>query len=235
MIYVGGDSWSVELPDVSPDNIWPQLVVNKLNQQLFNDGMGCSSNSRIYDCLESHLLQGNQPELVIISLTTDQRWHLPAPNNGHWSINSSSAVNDRTGAKDEFINKWYYANSYSEIDSIFRYYKIINNIHEICRRHEVKVICFQAWDQTTINLNIFNDIDGYVSKFYPLTDVYARFYIECFNALKERKYFWNYVDHTTFSKLLTPSQIDTTYHPTRDGHITIADFVYQQLTEYKLI
>ena len=234
MIYINCDSWSAQQGQNNNSQIWPNLIAQKLEQDLVNESVGCGSNSRILDCLENFLICGNKPDLVIIALSGHARWHMPAPDLGHWLINSSVAINDKTGETDKLIRDWNYKKSYNDIDSIFRYYKSIWNIYELCKRFECKCIFFQAWDRDLIADNVIDNAESYVSKFYELSDIHAKTYLTGFKFFQQHKKHWNYVDTTTFHTLLTPHELDATLHPNQRGHNIISRFVYQQLLKHNL-
>lgn len=235
MIYVNGDSWSCAQPGMNPDKIWPVTIAQKLNQPLVNQSMGCGSNSRMLDCLENFFLCRNTPKLVIIALSGHARWHMPAPNLAHWLISPHVAINDSTGETDELIRDWTYKKSYNDIDSVFRYYKNIWSMYELCKRFDCNCIFFQAWDRNIVEANVLDNPELYVSKFYDLSDIRAKTYLEGFNFFQQHKKYWNYVDTTTFHTLMTPVELDLTLHPNQRGHEIISRFVHQQLLKYNLL
>ena len=238
MIYVNGDSWSVRTPYITDDDIWPKITTLQLDKMLTNESIGCGSNSRALNCLENFLIAGNRPELIIIALTGHNRWHLPAANFGHWNIGPVVVINEHTGLKDSYFHKWYLANSYNEIDSVYRYYKIIWNMHELCKKFDIPIIFFQAWDNdlAKFNLRTSDNIESFVLKYYESTNIYFEKYVTGFEFLRNQQVNWNYIESPSFKKLLHPSiHIDETGHPNSQGHMKIADFVYQNIIERNLI
>ena len=238
MIYVNGDSWSVRMPDATDEQIWPQLIDNRINDTLVNESVGCASNSRAHSCLENFLIAGNRPKLVIIALTAHPRWHLPAADLGHWNIGPLVAIKERTGKTDTYFHKWFWSNSYNELDSVYRYYKTVWNMHELCKKFNVPSIFFQAWDDdlTKINLITKDNIESYVSKFYEPTNIFFKRYVAGFEFFLDEQTKWNYILAPTFENLLhQPVDFDSTRHPNWKGHNKIADFVYQHITEKGLL
>lgn len=242
MIYVNGDSWSYAI-DVNDRSIWPNsntdikkwpnILSKNLGHEVLNESMGCGSNSRILDCVENILLETQSPKLVILALTSHQRWHLPSKRKGHWCISPLVAIDDHTGEKDEFIQKWFYAKSFDYLDSIYRYYKIIWSCSNICQKIGSKFLIFQAWDQGLANLNVLESPDSirnFVLDFFDnKNDVIAEKYIRAFNYLRKNQHSWNYIT-STFASLLVPEDYDDTGHPNTQGHHKIEEFVYSTLT-----
>jgi hypothetical protein len=205
---------------------------------LINESVGCASNSRAHNCLENFLIAGNRPELVIIALTGHHRWHLPAADFGNWNIGPLVVINEKTGTIDPYFHKWFLANSYSEIDSVYRYYKTIWNMHELCKKFDIPSIFFQAWDNdlAKFNLQTKDNIESYVLQYYDSTDIHYQKYVAGFDFLCNQRSNWNYVESPSFKNFLNPSiHIDETGHPTNQGHKEIANFVHQNIIERNLI
>jgi len=241
VIYVNGDSWSYAIdennrsvwPNPSQDmKKWPNILSKRLDHEVLNESMGCGSNSRVLDCLENLLLEEQSPRLVVLALTTHQRWHLPSKKKGHWCIGPMIAIDDHTGEKDEYIQKWFYTKGYDRLDSIYRYYKIIWNCSNICRKMGSEFVIFQAWDQELADLDVLESSDSirdFVLSFFDnKNDVVAEKYIRSFNYFRKNQHSWNYI-RPTFASLLEPEDYDDTGHPDMQGHHKIEEFVYSTL------
>lgn len=238
MIYVNGDSWSVRMPEATDEQIWPKLVADRLAQPLKNESVGCASNSRIHSCLKNFLIQGNRPKLVIIALTCHHRWHLPASDMGHWNLGPEVAICEHTGAKDSLFHRWFWANSYNELDSVYRYYRTIWDMNELCRRFGIPCIFFQAWDEDLAKLNLADSdsIKTYVLQSYEATNIYYQQYVAGFEFFRNERKNWNYIETPNFEDLLDPAQdIDSSLHPNWRGHGKIANFVYQHIMKRGLV
>jgi hypothetical protein len=237
MIYVNGDSWSVPASDATDEQVWPKLITDRLGKSLVNESVGCASNSRAHSCLENFLIAGNRPELVIIALTGHQRWHLPSADLGYWNISPSAARHERTGIKDPYFHKWFWSNSHTEIDSMYRYYRTVWNMHELCKQFSVPSVFFQAWDKdlAKLNLTTSDNIESYVLKYYEQTNIYYQQYTAGFKFFSNERKNWNYIETPTFENLFKPKHIDSSLHPNWLGHVEIANFVYQHITERGLV
>lgn len=238
MIYTNGDSWSSFTSWTTEKQIWPQLVADRMGESLINQGLGCVSNSRIHNCLENFLIAGHQPKLVVIALTAHHRWHLPAADLGYWNIGPDVAIKEHTGEKDPYLHKWFWANSYNEIDSVYRYYKTIWNMNELCKKFNVPCMFFQAWEDDLEKLDLTNsaNIVSYVSKYYDSNDIFYQRYVKGFEFLLNERHNWNYIETPTFNSFLQLRvDFDPTKHPNSQGHQKIADFVYQHIKEKNLV
>lgn len=233
MLYVNGDSWSQCTPYVDNENIWPALLAKKLETQLYNDSMGCGSNSRIQHGLENFFITENPPSAIVLALTTHLRIHLPSEHMGTWMIGPSVAINERTGQKDEQIRDWVYYNSYYELDSVYRYYKTIWSLENLCRKIKCPYFIFQAWDSGLADLKLMQGgkyITDYVYKFYNAgeTHEYAQKYVRAFNYFAEQSAGWN-LNEEALSMVLSKDDYDITGHPTESGHVKIANYIYTQV------
>jgi hypothetical protein len=237
MIYVNGDSWSVRMPEATDDQIWPKLIADRLGESLINESVGCASNSRAHSCLENFLIAGNRPKLVVIALTGHHRWHLPSADLGYWNLGPEVAIQERTGNRDSYFHKWFWSNSYTEIDSVYRYYRTVWNMHELCKQFGVPSVFFQAWDEdlAKLNLTTSDNIGSYVLQYYEQTNIYYQQYTAGFEFFRNERKSWNYIEAPTFEKLLEPKHIDSSLHPNWLGHVEIANFVYQHITERGLV
>jgi hypothetical protein len=232
MIYVNGDSWSQRTPYVDYKDIWPNLLAEKLGMTLFNDSMGCGSNSRIQHGLENYLISEEPPKVIVLALTGHHRIHLPSENMGSWMVGPDIAINERTGEKDETIRNWIYRNSYFELDSVYRYYKIVWTLENLCRKARCPYFIFQAWDSELADLKLMQggvNITNYVYKFFdtPVTDVNAQRYIRAFEHFAEQSAGWS-LQEQPLNNLLNQDDYDDTGHPVHSGHIKIADYIYNQ-------
>ena len=225
------------MPEATDEQIWPQLVANRLNLPLKNESVGCASNSRTLSCLENFFIQGNRPKLVLIALTGHHRWHLPASDMGHWNLGPEVAIQERTGYKDNYFHRWFWTNSYNELDSVYRYYRTVWQIHELCEKFSTPYMCFQAWDQDLAKLNLTNsdNIQSYVLQYYEATNIYYQQYTAGFEFFRSERHKWNYIESPTFENLLEPHQLDSSLHPNSIGHIQIANFVLPHITQRGLV
>jgi len=243
VIYFNGDSWSTSYHVNDEHDIWPintsayprwtNLVAQELQKDFYNESLGCGSNSRILDCVENLYLQDKKPELIILALTSHVRIHLPSGYGGYWNLNPGGALDSITGKFDDTVYKWYYANGHEELDSVYRYYKIVWNLNRLCKQFECPYLIVQAWDDELVDQKIFNDIETYVTKHFPeygINDVRAQAYIQAFNAIAQDMASWNYSEDT-FSKLIGPERLDDTLHPDPDGHKLIADYMIDKIKE----
>lgn len=232
MLYVNGDSWSQPTPYVGVQDIWPNLLAKRLDQELVNQGMGCGSNKRILDCLENFYLEGMQPTQIIIALTTDCRECLPAAEMKHWNINAGFARSENTGENDPFLGKWWTTNSFDPVESIYQYYKTLWNIHNLCTKFNCPYFMFQAWDTNLAKYDLLGGsekVAKFLEKYYPNENAWFRVqYANAFQVLTEHSKNWNYVEQPL---TMTPSMVDIwpNGHPTKEGHEKLAEFVYQHI------
>ena len=235
MLYVNGDSWSQRTPFVDDNNIWPKLVADKLGLTLENRAIGCSNNFRITDNLENLYLENYQPELIIIGLTTPHRECLSAAEMSHWNIGQGFAKLEVTGEDNEEISKWWITNSYDPLESIYRYYKNLSRIHELCSKFDCPYFMFQVWDHTLAEFDILGGDDkiaNFLKEYYTNENSYfSTRYATAFKTLTKLSKDWRYVEQ---SVILTVDELDDKKHPqhghpNQQGHARIADFVYQQV------
>jgi hypothetical protein len=136
MIYTSGDSWTWE-SEGEYSRLWPTIIAEKLGYGHVNDAWGCGSNSRILSNLENYLItESHNPKLIVIALTSHNRWHLPAENLGTWMLNTGGDIarNEKTNEEDMYAQRFFLDKCYCEIDSVFRYYKIIWSIHNLSQK-----------------------------------------------------------------------------------------------------
>jgi len=245
MIYTNGDSWSMsytlDQPTVWPNHnmdlpVWPNMLAKDLNQELLSEGIGCGSNSRILDCLEDVYLTGKKPSYIVLALSAFHRWHLPAPGRNHWVIGPLVALNNGTGEKDEFIQKWYYTNCDDKLDSIFRHYKTVWGLVNLCEKIGSKYTIFNCWDKEIYNLNLLEsetNIEEFVTGFYKDNTAHPACtkYIESFFQLRNLSKTWNYIEKP-LSSFLSESDYKDDGHPNEHGHLIIKnhimDYIIQQ-------
>lgn len=239
MIYVNGDSWSFGVFDKNGNEntyIWPILLAKKLKTEILNDSVGCSSNSRILSTTENFYINGGKPKLIILALTGHNRLHLPGPGMSNWLVGSRFVINDSTGRRgdEDILYPWIIKYSYDELDSVYRYYKTVWNLHELCIKFNCKYIMMQAWDSQLEHFGILKD-DTNIEKFVldrskNLDRYVIEKYIKGFKFFKEESEKWNYRDQT-FRSVLLPENYDNTGHPNDQGHELIADYVLNAITE----
>lgn len=230
MIYINGDSWSWA-EDLSDPNIWPNILGKKFSKPIKNDAIGCGSNSRIMDNVCNLIAQGETPEFAVIMLTAHHRFHVPGPNFGAWSIGPQVALNDRSGKKSDVIRDWFYSQSFSELDSVYRYYRTIWQIHTMFDRHAIPVFMFQAWDIDLTKYDVLNQLDPLTN--FSLQDIdpyFEKLYRNCFNFFKNESKNWNYIE-TPMSTYIPYEDLDLSGHPDINGHATIAEIVFNHVNE----
>lgn len=234
-LYVNGDSWSFKLKQCD-NKIWPELVAQNLGFDLFNDSLGCGSNSRILDSLKNRWLLGDRPSLMIFGLTAHHRYHLPAADLGSWVIGPMVALHEHTGTNNDVIKDFFFRHCYSSLDSVYRYYRDIWSIHEHCTAKGIPYLCFQTWDTEISKLNVLDgeqSIKHYVATHLP-PGYTADCYISMLKSLSVNKSQWNYHE-SSISDLLDDHEFDNTQHPNQIGHQKIATKVLDLLKEYNLI
>ena len=240
MIYFNGDSHSYYDPNWQPgvqniNNLWPAVVAKELGETYINESMGCGSNSRIFDCLENYLICGNRPSLVILGLTTFDRYHIPYGYMSRINYGPGHALIETTNNNNREIEKFLTSN-YNELDAMYRYYKTIWEIFNLCEYFKIKVFMFQMWDQSIATRGLLDDdqtMIEYVNQFKDDNNtvwIPKDRYIEGFRFFKKCKSFWNY-NENVYS--LDESLFDITQHPNELGHKKIADYVLQCLKEIR--
>lgn len=246
MIYFNGDSWSTSYHVNDEHDIWPintsayprwtNLVAQELQKDFYNESLGCGSNSRILDCVENLYLQDKKPELIILALTSHVRIHLPSGYGGYWNLNPGGALDSITGKFDDTVYKWYYANGHEELDSVYRYYKIVWNLNRLCKKIGSPYLIVQAWDDELVELGLYNNFErakqyiiGHFDD-YGEQDVRAQSYIQAFETIVKDMPNWNYSE-STFSKLIGADRLDETLHPDHQGHEIIAKYMLNKIKE----
>ena len=229
MLYINGDSWSQETEWARPNNIWPGLFSQQIHVPYINESAGCGSNSRMLHCLENFYITSNRADTVILALSGHTRWHLPNNNFGVWHVGTDSVINEHNGQHDYNIGKWLVANSYNEVDSVYRYYKTIWNLVELCKKFNSNYLFFNAWDTDIVKLGLMSDsanIKKFVNQYHKAGDVFAEKYIKGLEFFRSQRPTWNYID-TPLSTLLDQEDYDPTNHPLPSGHRKMANFIYQ--------
>tara|TARA_R110000772_G_scaffold257510_1_gene374399 strand:+ start:2877 stop:3626 length:750 start_codon:yes stop_codon:yes gene_type:complete len=249
MIYVNGDSWSMSSsgdnshvwPNYDPDlPMWPNMLAKDLDQELINESMGCGSNSRIVDCLEDILLCNHKPNFIVLALSCFHRWHLPTVERGHWVIGPLVALNTVTGKKDEYIQKWFYANCDDYLDSVFRHYKTVWQLVNLCEQIGSKYVVFNTWDEDIYKLNLFqsnNKIENFVTDFYKNDKGHParQRYIQAFTELRKLSKSWNYFEKP-LAKILSPEHLkQNDGHPNKDGNTIIKDYIKNYILQQEVI
>jgi hypothetical protein len=232
MLYVSGDSWTKPTPTVDDHYVWPTLLAKRLNLKLVNDGMGCGSNARILNCLENFYLSKSQPSYIVIALTTHLRYYMPTAEMNHWNISIGYARNEITGENDSTLSKWWVNNSYNHVESIYRYYKLLWNIHELCLKFDCPYLMFQSWDTELYKYDLLGGeekVANFLEKYYNNENAYFRVkYASAFQTLTEQSKKWNYIEQPLE---MTSKTLDSwpDGHPNKQGHELFVDFVYKQL------
>lgn len=236
LLYVNGDSWSFRTKECDYP-IWPELVQTKVDSKLLNDSLGCGSNSRILDCLKNHYLWNTQMDIMIIGLTCHHRYHVPAPDFGSWVIGPVVAIHEHSGKSNNNIRDFFFSHSYSDLDSVYRYYRDIWSIHEMAKLLGCKVLFFQTWDTDLAKWNLLGseeNIKKYVDTFQDTEYVCTNRYFDALNRLRELSVDWLYHEQSV-SSFLEANDLDNTQHPNRSGHEKIAGHVINLLTKYNLL
>jgi lysophospholipase L1-like esterase len=239
MIYVNGDSWSTWNTVESKEVIWPTQLQKQTEISVYNDSAGCGSNSRIfynlcnfYQCAQA---RNEKIDLVIIALSTNTRWHLPARRLSSWSI-GPTVRNDRSGACDETILKWFTINVLDDLEFTYQYYNTIWQIDNLCKKTiNCPVIFFNGWCN---KLDLFAEIfynkektDNWIySQVEDEKDMFTLNYISAFDYL--RNYFKNvnYVKETWENFINDEDRVDG-WHPNTAGHQKISNFVLDKIKE----
>lgn len=144
-IYTNGDSFT-QPSNGDVDYSWPKQLSDLTGWSIVNEAAGCGSNSRALSNLLAYFHAGNKPDLVIIGLTSPQRVHLPSARQSSWSI-GPTVINDRSGKIADSVLKWYVDNCYDQTESMYQYYSIIWQIHELCNNHiNCPVLFINMWD-----------------------------------------------------------------------------------------
>jgi hypothetical protein len=234
MLYVNGDSWSFHHVEYNFP-VWPDLVAKHFNLEINNTSLGCGSNSRIVDCLASEVFSGKKFDLLLFGLTSHHRYHLPSSDLGSWVIGPLTALNEHTGQVNQQFVDLYFKHCYSEIDSVYRYYRDLWFIDKLSRTLESKYIMIQMWESCFTELKLLNDyknIENYVSQFYEIDSYIASEYIKKFDTLRKFSVQWNYVEEPA-SLLLTEEDYLKDGHPNSYGHKKIANYIIELVEDYK--
>jgi hypothetical protein len=231
MIYVNGDSWS-QKSNGEIDYSWPTLLQENIKGTVVNQSAGCGSNSRMLANLYSAYQQGLKPDLILIGLTTFQRWHLPSQLGSVWNI-GPTVINDRFGNKDETILNWYRKHVFDELEYIYQYYNLIWQMHELGKNYfQCPIIFFNAWDTeiTKIHSTIFdtNDNNWMKSLVKDPNDYAVLNYINYFNFFKSKfneitLYINPWMDF--LNEHIDGPNDRHPGHPSLDGHKLISEYI----------
>lgn len=246
MIYVNGDSWSRNLwISWSPEDwSWPKQLGESLNIEILNESQGCGSNSKIVADLQRNYFLGHNYDLVIIGLSSPNRWHIPARNMSSWLI-GPTVLNDRLYKKDETILPWWTINSHNNLEYVYQHYSIIWQINEICKNYyKCPVLFFNAFDKKIPIIDeILQSGEAELSDWLKLNfeslfdnaydDSWDK-YVTAFNFFGLQRKNWAF-DPVPWSSLLSPADIDgpndrDPMHPSRHGHKIISDYVMPFVT-----
>jgi len=245
-IYVNGDSWSRNTwaPTFPHDVSWPSYLRETYDVEIINESAGCGSNSRMFDNLQTFFQLGHRPDLVLIALTGENRWHLPTKNRGCWNI-GPTVLNDRTGVKDESILKWWRLECLDRLEYVYQYWNIIWKIHNFCETTlGCPVIFFTSWmDTITLEKELFDSetmsITQWVLKHSTLDhkDIIIQTYVQLFEFFNQQKQSW-FFDRQSWKSRLDKSEICGPLdfdpgHPNKLGHISIANFVLNSISEFQ--
>ena len=237
MMYINGDSWSWH-KDLHTADIWPNLIARQVEMDCVNESIGCGSNSRILDNVTNLYVSGVRPGLIVLALTVHHRCHLPAANMGSWSISPQTVRNDRLDVADNFIKDWYYTQGHNEVDSVYRYYRNIWLLHELCKKFECPFFIFQMWDTSIQQLGLLNSAknikDFLTDNHIDLNKQQGQAYFKSFSFFANQRIEWNYLEGPV-SSYLNNSDLASDGHPNNCGHKKIADFVLNQLTIRNLL
>jgi len=242
MLYVNGDSWSFGVYKNNGDknaHIWPNLLAKELKLEIINDSMGCSSNSRILSSTENFYINSGKPKLIILALTGHNRLHLPGPGMSSWLVGADFVINDFTGHRDpeNKLCPWIVKYSYDELDSVYRYYKTVWNLHELCLKFNCMYIMLQAWDSELEKFGLLKDTES-IERFVwdrskNIDEYISEKYINGFKFFKEESEKWHYKEQQTFRSVLLPDNYDDTEHPNDRGHELITNYVLNAITELR--
>jgi hypothetical protein len=238
VIYVNGDSWSQKSRTLV-DYSWPKILQDTLCYPVENQSAGCGSNSRMLSNLYKTYQSGKRPDLIIIALTSFQRWHFPSRCGSSWSI-GPTVINDRYNNNDETILNWWRRNVFDEVEFVYQYYNQIWQMHELSTKYfQCPIIFFNAWDVhiSQIHQQIFyNNIQKWLeSKLLDMDDYATIDYIKSFDFFKNEITRWNHLIDQPWTNFLT-NYIDDSNglhpnHPSPDGHRLICDHVISTIKE----
>ena len=70
-------------------------------------------------------------------------------------------LNDSTGSMNAVPNQkicdWVVKNSYDELDSVYRYYRTVWNLYNLCQKFNCMSMIFQAWDEELQSFKLLDD------------------------------------------------------------------------------
>ena len=237
MIYVNGDSWSWH-KDLYSADIWPNLLAQQLKTNCVNESIGCGSNSRILDNVTNLYISGLRPALIVLALTVHHRYHLPSADMGSWSISPQTVRNDRLDVTDDYVKNWYYIHGHNEVDSIYRYYRDVWLLHEICKKFECPFFIFQIWDKSIQQLGLLEstkNIKNFLNNNQiDLSKQQGQAYLKSFLFFSKQQHNWNYSEETVLT-FLNNDDLAIDGHPNKKGHKKIGDFVINELIARDLI
>ena len=216
MIYVNGDSWSRNTwsPTFTNDVSWSSCLKQTYGIDVINESTGGGSNARVYDKLQLHYQLGHRPDLVLIGLSGENRWHLPTSNNKSWNF-GPTIINDGTGDVDLSAFMWWTMRCLDRMEYTMQYWNTIWKIHTFCQ-HILKcpVIFFNAWaDMDKLEHDIFDADANSVSKWVldhsecrDLRDINVRRYIALFEFYKKHRHEWLF-ERKSWAEILGRKQV----------------------------
>jgi hypothetical protein len=238
VIYVNGDSWS-QKSGTLVDYSWPNILQETLGCLVENQSAGCGSNSRILSNLYKTYQSGVRPNLIIIALTSFQRWHFPSKCGSSWSI-GPTVINDRYNNHDQTILNWWQRNVFDEVEFVYQYYNQIWQMHELSTKYfECPIIFFNAWDPYIAQIHqhiYYNNIQEWLKLNLSDMDDYATIdYIKSFEFFKNEMAQWNHYIDYPWINFLTGHIDDSTglhpNHPSPNGHRLICKHVTSIIKE----
>lgn len=234
MLYVNGDSWSFHSAE-STFPVWPELVAENFNLEINNESLGCGSNSRIVDCLKNLILSEKKFDLLLFGLTAHHRYHLPADNLGSWVISPATAIHEHTGLANHNFVDLYFTHCYSDVDSVYRYYRDLWSIDSLSRTLGVDYLMIQMWDSCFSELNLldsYKNIEDYISQFYTPDSYIGSMYIKNLDTLRKLRVKWNYIEKP-IKVILDKTDYLEDMHPNKQGHEKIANYVIKLIEDRK--
>ena len=238
MIYVNGDSWS-QRSNGEIDYSWPNILETKVNCSIINQSAGCGSNSRVLSNLYKLYQSGTKISLIIIGLSSFQRFHLPSKLGSSWNI-GPTVINDRFNNKNDDVLHWYQKNVFDEVEFVYQFYNQIWQMHELSTKYfQCPIIFFNAWDPciSKIHQQIFyGNINKWIEdKVEDTTDYSVTEYIKMFEFFKIKLSEWNLLINNNWHDFLTthidgPADLHPG-HPSPAGHRLIAEHILTTIQE----
>ncbi len=216
LIYVNGDSWSRNTcrPTFAQDVCWANCLKYSYGLDVINESTGGGSNARAYDRLQLHYQLGHRPDLVLIGLSGENRWHFPTGNNKSWNF-GPTIINDGSGDVDLSAFMWWTMRCLDRVEYTMQYWNTIWKIHTFCQ-HVLKcpVIFFNAWaDMDKLEHEIFDagpdSIPNWVVnrvECRDLQDINVQRYIALFEFYKTCRHDWLF-ERKSWAELLGRKQV----------------------------